>query len=427
VINSGVLKDTPQKLAFYIDYSNAIYAGEIGPGKKESKEKTEKLAKKHCVRNPVDYFRKLKNQIDDTGRLNRKKRTIDMMILEKPGSAKMRQALEKFAVKEKFKFTNAMAEHHLRVKCGFGRGCSARSISRFINNPKNKWKQVYEGTVPLLKQRHLRARKVYARDRLKEGDDRWVDHFDVDEKWFYGYAHGQKCKVPPGHKRPKKPLQSKHNIPKVMFLAATALPRPDKGFDGKIGFFRVFEMKTAQRTSKYHAKGDKYEMDVTMDADKYREMMVKKVFPAARRKMPWAKTLRCQQDGAGAHTGKDNVNKLNTAGARGKRAKITVFTQPAQSPDTNINDLAIFPSMSKHFNTKQKHEVISDLDRLAVNARKTWDEFPVDVLTKAWATKTLVLKAIVKADGGNSFKLPHSKDLEDFDWEAMCEDWEDEP
>jgi DNA polymerase/3'-5' exonuclease PolX len=98
----------------------------------------------------VDYFRKLKNQIDDTGRLNRKKRTIDMMILEKPGSAKMRQALEKFAVKEKFKFTNAMAEHHLRVKCGFGRGSSARSISRFINNPKNKWKQVYEGTVPLL-------------------------------------------------------------------------------------------------------------------------------------------------------------------------------------------------------------------------------------------------------------------------------------
>jgi len=215
-----------------------------------------------------------------------------------------------------------------------------------------------------------------------------------------------------------------------MFLAVTALPRPEKGFDGKIGFFRVSEVVTAKRTSKYHQRRDQYEKDVTMNAAKYLEMMTQKVFPAARRKMPWATSLRCQQDGASPHTGKQNVKMLNIAGAsKNKRstAEIKVFTQPAQSPDTNINDLAIFPSMSKHFNTKQKHEVISDLDRLAVNARKTWDEFPVDVLTKAWATKTLVLKAIVKADGGNSFKLPHSKDLEDFDWEAMCEDWEDEP
>ena len=68
--------------------------------------------------------------------------------------------------------------------------------------------------------------------------------------------------------------------------------------------------------------------------------MVNKVFPAARKKMPWAKKLRCQQDGAAAHTGKGNVEKLNIAGARTKKrrnssrtAKITVFTQPAQSPD----------------------------------------------------------------------------------------------
>ena len=71
-----------------------------------------------------------------------------------------------------------------------------------------------------------------------------------------------------------------------MFLAATALPRPDKGFDGKIGFFRVTEIVTAKRKSKNHQKGDQYEKDVTMDADKYREMMVKQVFPAARKKMP---------------------------------------------------------------------------------------------------------------------------------------------
>ena len=80
--------------------------------------------------------------------------------------------------------------------------------------------------------------------------------------------------------------------------------------------------------------------------------------------------------------------------------------------------LAIFLSMSKLFNKNQKHDVISDLDQLAVNARKTWNNFPIEVLTKAWATKTNVLKAII-AKGGNEFKLPHAKDMEDFDWEAM--------
>ena len=160
-----------------------------------------------------------------------------------------------------------------------------------------------------------------------------------------------------------------------------------------------------------------------MGAAKYREMMVKKVFSEIRRKMPWAKNLLCQQDGA---AGKGNVAKLNAAELRKRKrshGNITMLTQPAQSPDTIINDLAIFPSMSKRFNKKQKYEKISDLDRLANNARNTWHNFPTEVLTKAWGTKTNVLKAIIKAGGKNNFKFPHAKDL---DWEAMFEEWEEE-
>ena len=165
----------------------------------------------------------------------------------------------------------------MRVTCGFGRGCSAESIRSFVNKPANSWKQVYEGTVPLFTDVHKKNRMRYARDYLRKGNTRWRDHFDVDEKWFYAYCTGQRCKVPPGHNRPKKPLHSKSHIPKCMFLAVTALPRPEKGFDGKIGFFRVSEMVTAKRTSKYHQRGDQYEKDVTMNAAKYLEMMTQKV------------------------------------------------------------------------------------------------------------------------------------------------------
>jgi hypothetical protein len=426
ILESHVFKDSPKKLAFALAYSNAVATGEIGRGKRTSKKKTAELADKYGVRRPRKYYHDLMKKVDRDGRVNRKKRTDDKMILERntPEAAAMRQALEQFAVDEKFHFTYRMAEEHMRKK-KFLRGCSKDSINRFINNPDNGWKQVYEGTVPLLTTKHQKARLQYAKDRLEEGKDRWVDHFDVDEKWFYGYCHGQKCKVAPGHNRPKKPLQSKRHIPKVMFLAATALPRPDKGFDGKIGFWRVSEWKTAERASKYHKRGEKYRKDVPMDADQYLKMM-KTVFRAARRKMPWAKNLRCQQDGAAAHTGKNNVKRLNIAGTRrSKRSKgnITVFTQSAQSPDQNINDLVVFPSMSKGFNKLQKHEVISDLDRLAANARKAWNGLPAAVLTKGWATKTKVLHCIKKAKGKNDYKLPHTRDME-INWEAMYEDEE---
>ena len=82
--------------------------------------------------------------------------------------------------------------------------------------------------------------------------------------------------------------------------------------------------------------------------------------------------------------------------------------------------------MSRSFNNKQKHEVINDLDRLAANARQTWKQFPTDVLTKAWTTKTNVLKAIIKTKGKNNFKMPHAKDTEDINWEAIFNDWEEE-
>jgi hypothetical protein len=47
------------------------------------------------------------------------------------------------------------------------------------------------------------------------------------------------------------------------------------------------------------------------------------------------------------------------------------------------------------------------------------------VLTKAWTTKTDVLKAIIKANGGNDFKLPHGEDMDYFDWEEVLQQWED--
>ena len=62
--------------------------------------------------------------------------------------------------------------------------------------------------------------------------------------------------------------------------------------------------------------------------------------------MPWMryKELVVQQDGARSHTGKGNVEALNKAG-NDQNWSIKLITQPAQSPDLNINDLGFFRSL----------------------------------------------------------------------------------
>ena len=53
------------------------------------------------------------------------------------------------------------------------------------------------------------------------------------------------------------------------------------------------------------------------------------------------KHVTVQQDGAMPHTGKNVVHRSNAIGAT-LTPTITVVTQPAHSPDMNVNDLGLF-------------------------------------------------------------------------------------
>ena len=131
----------------------------------------------------------------------------------------------------------------------------------------------------------------------KERYTAWVD---VYEAWFFTVNLHGRVKIAPGQQAPKLFCKSKRNIPKVMFLAAAARPRP--GFDGRIGLWRVCKSKEAQRPSKNHDEGDVYEVADTMTAAKYYEMMTKKVFPAIQKAFrgTGVKKIIVQQDGGQA-------------------------------------------------------------------------------------------------------------------------------
>ena len=96
---------------------------------------------------------------------------------------------------------------------------------------------------------------------------------------------------------------------------------------------------------------------------------------------------------------------------KGKQMPLMKFVlQPANSPDTNLNDLCFFRSLSK---LVQEHE--REIEHSAANRDKFWNlivgqyhEFHSrETLERCWDVKTAVNKCILDAKGTNNYKLPH--------------------
>ena len=107
-----------------------------------------------------------------------------------------------------------------------------------------------------------------------------------------------------------------------MFLAAVTKPRPEYGFDGKIGIWPFTVKRVAKRSCQRTGTVAGVSMileDVTVDAEEYRKKitMCGGVFDCMRKKMTWFKAgsgkpeagcvLYMQQDGARPHTTDANL------------------------------------------------------------------------------------------------------------------------
>ena len=160
-------------------------------------------------------------------------------------------------------------------------------------------------------------------------------------------------KVHPGqHRRTRVPTKSERFVQKVMGLCAIARPCGD--FDGRIGMYRCARRKVAQRNSKFHKRGDVYDEDCEVDGDMFYEIVF------------------VQMDNARPHV--KRKADLEVAGNRRKRINgkqmplIKFVLQPSNSPDTNLNDLCFFRSLSKFV---QEHE--REIEHSAANKDKFWD------------------------------------------------------
>jgi hypothetical protein len=270
---------------------------------------------------------------------------------------------------------------------------------------------------PLLSKKHKLLRMAFVLSRidpttLSSRHPLFVDHFDIvhgDEKWFVKLKDGSHVLVAPGEELPNPPkVQHKSHIPKAMFIALTARPNPARKFDGKVGIYSCTKIVEAQRNSKNHAAGDLMEVDVSVTAEYYREVMEEKILPGIIKAMPWAgkggRTLVYQHDGATPHTGKGNNEYWPEMLARKFPGRsIKVVTQPAQSPDLNTLDLGFFNSLA-HLADDTDPDSLSDL--LDAVEQCYWDYDP-DTLERVWQAQFNVYNCILEHRGDNDFKLPH--------------------
>ncbi|CAN0479805.1 unnamed protein product [Discosporangium mesarthrocarpum] len=124
-----------------------------------------------------------------------------------------------------------------------------------------------------------------------------------------------------GHPQPPR-AQNKQFITKVMFLAAVARPRmiPDGvWFDGKICIWPIVDTVAAIRSSKNRKKGNMMLKPATVNAERYKELMIDEVIPAIKARMPTppGHTIFVQQDSAKPHTGRGAMEAIQAKAGDG--------------------------------------------------------------------------------------------------------------
>ena len=120
----------------------------------------------------------------------------------------------------------------------------------------------------------------------------------------------------------------------------------------------------------------------------------------------WLKSeiVTVQQDGASPHTGKNNPRELNLAG-KVEGWNIKLITQPAQSPDLNINDLGFFSSLK----SRVWQESFSTCDELAASVATMYDDYDAETLERIWQSLFKIYNQVFRTLGRNDFDVEHSQ------------------
>jgi hypothetical protein len=237
----------------------------------------------------------------------------------------------------------------------------------------------------------------------------------IDEAFFYLKHLVQSTKTLPGvPEAAHDTVQSKTQIPKVMFLTLIALPRMTPTgniFDGLVEIRPIVTYVPAKRSSKNRSKGTMELKSTSMTGRLYMELLTKEngLFDSLTRKGQGVVESNhhwtIQQDGAKPHVNKHVAAAISAGGCTGNR-NIGITTQSAQSPDVMVLDLAFFSSLQSYAR-RIKYSVTSTEDFIT-QVQQAFREYPVDKLLRCCALQLVAYREILKDCGGNQYEMPHT-------------------
>ena len=303
------------------------------------------------------------------------------------------------------------------------------------------WRQVCERYVPCLNAKEVARRLEWAKQhvdytwtwtknlRYPNVLNRKVGWVDIDEKWW-DMLRRDLMKVHPGQQgQTRVATKSKRFVQKVMGLCAVARPCGD--FDGRLGMYRCARKRLRSETANITNEGT-CTTDCEVDGDMFYEIVTTQLIPDIYDKMADFDVVFVQMDNARPHV--KRIADFERFGKKrertnGKQMPLIKFVlQPANSPDTNLNDLCFF---SRYQSFVQEHE--REIEHSAANKDKFWNLIVEqyhkfhsrETLERCWDVKTAVTKCILDANRTNNYKLLHGTKHEEAVSDDISSDLDD--
>ena len=303
---------------------------------------------------------------------------------------------------------------------------------------KEGWCYSKKRVVPRLSDEQKRRRLAFALQALREvaafekmrAKGEYVVTAHLDEKQFYLYTVRESTFSPKGE-RVYHQVQSKTQIPKVMFIATVATPVVDVkrgiNFDGRVCFHPIVKISHYQCNTKNAASGDPYYETVNVDKAWFRKYIIFTVVPTLRAKCSFANRIVLQFDGAGGHgcnsqdaaeifcaTLEKVINKDHN------QIPFTVQVQPPNSPDCNVLDLGLWNSMARALDHLSCDALVSEAGRASTmrlvmkcirlwHSADAWNAY--EKISKAFDYLFSCMLPHIKCHrGDNRNELPHRSD-----------------
>jgi hypothetical protein len=149
--------------------------------------------------------------------------------------------------------------------------------------------------------------------------------------------------------------------------------------------------------------------DETITKESYRKLLLEKVFPAIKEKWPrgeWQRPniiIRVQQDGAKTHLEAEDELLQQGLQELNIENKVLLYTQPANSPDVNINDLGFFRALQSLY----QRSTPANVGEIIASVQQAYLDYDHVKINRIWLTLQCCLNEIITHHGNNDYQIPH--------------------